>query len=396
VHENGFWRLRVKPVDAIIIGGGPAGLACAFGMRRLGLSAVILEKAETVASAWRRHYDCLHLHTERAHSGLPGMPMPQSYPIFPSRAQVVEYFESYADRFDLRPAYRANVSRIRRHGAGWLVEADGNSMVSPNVVVATGWADFPYVPTWPGSDEFRGSLVHSSAYRNAAPYRGKRALVVGYGNSGAEIALDLFRSGVDTALSVRGPVQIMPLKLFGVPSATWGIAQRRIPARLADRLNRPLLLLATGRIEKVGLRRAAKGPRRLVEEDGRSPVIDVGTLARIRDGSIKVRGGIDRLASAGVVFSDGRAENFDAIILATGFRPDLRKIAPDLPGVFDATGRPLASGRATSELGLYFCGIIASPAGQLREIGIEALRIAKLAKQRLEAVGATNAASRFD
>jgi len=106
-------------------------------------------------------------------------------------------------------------------------------------------------------------------------------------------------------------------------------------------------------------------------------------LARIRDGTIKVRGGIDRFTSDGVVFSNASAETFDGVILATGFRPDLHKLLPEANDVLDDHGMPLASGLATLEPGLFFCGLIASPTGQLREIGIEARRIARLAKAYL-------------
>jgi cation diffusion facilitator CzcD-associated flavoprotein CzcO len=150
---------------------------------------------------------------------------------------------------------------------------------------------------------------------------------------------------------------------------------------VVDIVNAPILRLAVGRIEDLGLRRAAKGPRQMVEEDGRVPLIDIGTLARIRDGSIHVRRGIDRLTAEGVVFDDARSEPFDAIILATGFRPDLRRLLPDVNGVFDSHGMPLVTGRATEAPGLYFCGQITSPTGQLREIGIEAQQIADSAKR---------------
>jgi pyruvate/2-oxoglutarate dehydrogenase complex dihydrolipoamide dehydrogenase (E3) component len=118
----------------------------------------------------------------------------------------------------------------------------------------------------------------------------------------------------------------------------------------------------------------------MVQEDGRIPLIDIGTLAKIRDGSIKIRGAIDRFLVDGVVFTDGASEKFDATILATGFRPDLRKLLPDVDGVFDRHGMPRVTGRPTEAPGLYFCGQITSPTGQLREIGIEALRIADNAK----------------
>lgn len=263
------------------------------------------------------------------------------------------------------------------------VEGGAKSCAAPVVVVATGWADFPYSPTWPDLETFRGAVAHSSAYRNPAPHAGKRVVVVGFGNSGGEIALDLAESKIDVTLAVRGPVRILPRELLGLPILTWVIAQRHLPARIADALNTPAIRLAVGSIESLGMKRAAKGPRQMVEEDGRIPLLDVGTVAKIRAGAIKVRGDIDRVTPDGVVFSETGPEAFDAIILATGFRPDLRALLPDATSVLDPAGKPLVSGKPTSAPGLFFCGAIASPTGQLREIGIEAQRIAKLAEAHL-------------
>jgi cation diffusion facilitator CzcD-associated flavoprotein CzcO len=235
-------------------------------------------------------------------------------------------------------------------------------------------------------DEYRGAVIHSSEYRNPQPYAGKRVLVVGFGNSGGEIALDLANAGTEVTMAVRSPVQILPRDLLGFPILSWAILYQRLPARFVDAINAPVLRLAVGSIEKLGLQRAAKGPLQMVEEDGRVPLIDIGTVARIRDGSIKVRGGIDRFTSDGVVFAGGREEKFDAIILATGFRPDLRRLIPGVDDVFDAHGMPRATGRAADAPGLYFCGHITSRTGQLREIGIEAQRIADDAKRYLAGV----------
>ena len=376
----------MRKLDAIIVGAGPAGLACAATMRAAGLDVTVFEKADKVGSVWRRHYDRLHLHTDRGHSGLPGMAMPRTYPPYPSRMQMIEYLESYAARFDIRPAFNTAVASMRRNDAKWRADTTQGVIAAPVVVIATGIADAPYRPSWPGLELYQGAVVHSSDYRNPAPYRGKRVLVVGFGNSGGEIALDLANAGVDVALAVRSAVQILPRDLLGLPILTWAVLYERLPARLVDAINAPILRLAVGSIEKLGLRRAAKGPRRMIEEDGRVPLIDIGTLASIRDGSIRICDGIDHLTREGVVFADAASGNFDAIILATGFRPDLRRLIPDEAGVFDRHGMPRVTGRPSGAPGLYFCGQIASPTGQLREIGIEALRIAGSAKQYIAAL----------
>jgi cation diffusion facilitator CzcD-associated flavoprotein CzcO len=373
----------VSNPDAIIVGAGPAGLACAGTMRAAGLDVTVFEKAGDVGAAWRRHYDRLHLHTDRNHSGLPGMAMSRDYPAYPSREQMIAYLESYAARFEIKPVFDTAVSRLCRDGAQWRADTAQGSIAAPIVVVATGIADAPYRPSWPGSESFAGAVIHSSEYRNPAPYEGKRVLVIGFGNSGGEIALDLANADIDVALAVRGPVQILPRDLLGFPILSWAILYRRLPARLVDVINAPVLRLAVGDIEKLGLRRATKGPRQMVEEDGRVPLIDIGTIAKIKDGSIKIRGGIDRFTTDSVIFTGERTEKFDAVILATGFRPDLRKLLPDVNDVFDQHGMPLVTGQRTSAPGLYFCGQITVPTGQLREIGIEAQRIAQSAREYL-------------
>ena len=362
--------------DALVIGAGPAGLAAAACVGERGLDAVILEKADSVGAVWRRHYDRLHLHSDRRNSALPGLPMPKAFGRYPSRLDVIDYLERYAARFALQPTFGTDVRSIRRAGGLWRAEAGDKTFSAPAVVVATGWAAFPYRPGWPGVETFGGEILHSSAYRNPDRFHGLRVLVVGFGNSGGEIALDLAEADIEVAISVRGPVSILPRELLGIPILSWAIAQQRLPARVADALNAPVMRLAIGSIEKLGLKRAEKGPRRMVEEDGRIPLLDVGALAMIRAGRIGVRPDISAVSPETVAFADGRAEPFDAIILATGFRPDLRALLPDVSGVLSPAGKPLVSGGATAAPGLFFCGAIPSATGQLREIGIEARNIA--------------------
>jgi cation diffusion facilitator CzcD-associated flavoprotein CzcO len=278
--------------DAIVIGAGPAGLATAAALQAWGLNATILEKSDAVGAVWRGHYDRLHLHTDRTRSGLPGLPIPKAYGRYPSRAHVVEYLEAYAAEFALKPVFNAPVHAVRREGRTWRAETSENSRSAPIVIVATGWADYPYAPTWPGMDQFGGPILHSSAYRNPAPFAGKRVLVVGYGNSGSEIALDLAEAGTDVSLSARSPVNIVPRELFGVPILFFPAAEQWLPPRVADALNAPLIRFAIGSIEKLGLKRSPKGPLQSIAEDRRVPLVEIGTLDAIRAGRIKLRGDV--------------------------------------------------------------------------------------------------------
>ncbi len=361
---------------AIVIGAGPAGLASAACLKQVGIEPLLLEKTAGVGAVWRQHYDCLHLHTDRGHSGLPGLPMPRAYPRYPARAQVVDYLERYANHFGLRPHFNATARRAVRENGAWRVETSIETFRAPVLVIATGFAAWPFRPVWPGEDRFGGDIRHSCDYRNPVPYAGKRVLVAGFGNSGGEIALDLAEAGISVALAVRSGVNIVPRDLLGIPILTVGILTSWIPPRLADFLNAPVMRLCVGSLERLGLKRAARGPLAAIRETGRVPLLDIGTVAKIRDGAIAVRPGVRTLDAGTVEFDDGRREPYDAIILATGFRPDLRPLLPDADGALDAVGMPRVSGAPTTVPGLYFCGFYISPAGQLREIGLEARRIA--------------------
>jgi cation diffusion facilitator CzcD-associated flavoprotein CzcO len=150
------------------------------------------------------------------------MVMPASYPAYPARAQMVDYLDRYAARFGIKPVFNTEVSRIARDGPQWRADLAERSMAAPVVVIATGIADAPHRPTWPGIERYSGAVLHSSEYRNPGAYAGKRVLVVGLGNSGGEIALDLASAGVDVTLSVRGPVQVIPRDLLGISDPVMG------------------------------------------------------------------------------------------------------------------------------------------------------------------------------
>jgi cation diffusion facilitator CzcD-associated flavoprotein CzcO len=228
----------MSAVDAVVIGAGPAGLATAQQLRAAGLKPIIFDRADTVGVVWRRHYDRLHLHTPRSLSGLPGAPMPAAYGRYPSRAQFVEYLESYAQKFDLKPEFGVDVRTVRRAGDAWRVEAGKRSGDATIAVIATGWADFPNFPQWPGMETFAVPMLRSSVYRDAAPFSGQRVLVVGFGNSGAEIALDLCESGAAATLAVRSPIRVLPRDLFGLPILGFSVAQRFLPPASPTRSTR--------------------------------------------------------------------------------------------------------------------------------------------------------------
>ncbi len=380
--------------DVVVIGAGPAGLAVGACLRRAGIDFVLLEREPAVGASWRRHYDRLHLHTDRAHSSLPYLPFPRDAPRYPSRDEVVAYLEAYERAFELAPRCGEEALRARPVDGGWSVETPRARYGSRAVVVATGLCASPVRPSWPGLEAYRGPVLHSAAYRNGQEFCGARVLVVGAGNSGGEIAIDLVEHGAKPTLSMRGPVNFLPRELLGLPILTWAVALARLPPAAADALARPLLRLALGDPTRHGVPRPRSGPMQQIRERGRIPIIDVGTLSLIRDGRIAVRPGVARFTPEGAAFEGAPEaaveEPFDAVVLATGYAHGLAGFLEGAERVLGPDGRPTATGVETGLPGLFLCGFQVVATGMLREIAMEARRIAEaLARGRRGAVTAS-------
>jgi indole-3-pyruvate monooxygenase len=361
--------------QTIVVGAGPSGLAVGACLQQAGVSCLILEQADKVGVAWHGHYERLHLHTDKKRSALPFAPFPQEYPRYPSRLQLISYLEAYDRQFHLEPRFDQRVVSARRVDDLWEVQTQDTRYQASNLVIATGYTREPIVPVWPGQDAFQGNVLHSSEYRDGEPFRGQKVLVVGFGNSGGEIAIDLWEHGARPSLAVRGPVNVIPRDLFGIPILAIGILQSKLPPRLADALNAPLLRAVQGDLTRYGLRKAPQGPVTQIRRTGRIPLIDVGTIKLIKNGQVQVYPGIERFTEKGVRFTDGKQEDFDAVILATGYRPRVNAFLEDGLNAYDDQGTPLLSGPESPVPGLYFCGFHISPTGMLREIAIEARRI---------------------
>jgi len=359
----------------IIIGAGAAGLAVGACLKQAGIPNLILEQSDQVGATWRKHYDRLHLHTDKKNSELPFAPYPRDYPRYPSRDQVVKYLEDYAKRFDLNIRFNQEVKSARREDSQWLVQTQDTLHTSPNLVVATGYTRQPLRPAWPGLESFPGIVMHSSEYKNGSPFKGQSVLVVGFGNSGGEIAIDLYEHGAKPGIVVRNAVNVIPRELAGIPILSIGIVQNKMPARLADAMNAPILRMVVGDITKYGLRKLPYGPVTQIRQDKRIPLIDVGTMSLIRAGKIKVYPDVDQVAGNRIRFAGGKEAEFEALILATGYRPRVSDFIKGAESAFDAQGAPTSTGRESSVAGLYFCGYYVSPTGMLREIASEAQQI---------------------
>jgi cation diffusion facilitator CzcD-associated flavoprotein CzcO len=365
--------------DILVVGAGPAGLAVAAQLIEKGHRPVVLERGGAVGSSWRSHYERLHLHTVKSLSALPGMAFADALPRYVPRQGVVDYLDAYAERAGIAPRFGVEAIAIERKGSAWQTTTrSGEAFRSRVVVVATGANREPNVARLEGEGEFAGRILHSRDYRSATPFARQRVLVVGMGNTGAEIALDLAEHGVAATLSVRSPVNVVLRDVLGRPTQKTSLLLARLPARLGDALARFFADVTVGDLTRYGLRRSPISPLRELRELGRTPVIDVGTLARIRAGEIAVRPGVRRVHANGVEFVDGRSDAFDAIVLATGYRAGVEALFPAVAVPVDASGLPGAVVGEGPLEGIYFVGFdTRQPGGLLRTIAAQAVAVAE-------------------
>ena len=360
----------------MIVGAGASGLSAAGALRCRGIDAEVLEQDAAIGGTWARRYDRLHLHTIRRFSGLAHYPIPRRYSTYLSRDQFVEYLQEYASAMRLRVVTDTTVTRIHPSDAGgnWVIDTATGSRQARIVVIATGQYRQPIIPEWEGRESYRGRLLHSAAYTNAVPFAGHRVLVVGAGNSGAEIATDLAEHGAaSVAMSVRTPPPVVPRDPFGMPVQRTSILLSTLPAAIANRFGRVTARLTLGDLTRYGFPRAEFTPY----TTKRIPIIDVGFVRALGSGLVTIRPAVERLTSDGAVFADGSSEPFDAIVAATGFMTGLERLI-NVTGVLDAHGEPIAkSGEPGSAPGLYFMGFVHTLRGHLFEANLTSRRLAR-------------------
>jgi len=370
----------MPPTDAqvVVVGAGAAGLSTAGALRRRGIEAVVLERDSRVGGTWTRRYERLRLHTVRRFSGLAHYPIPRRHPRYLPKDAFAQYLRDYAAHLELDVRLEEPVRRIRPADGGpaWEIETDRAQWRAPVVVVATGHYAEPVLPRWPGRERFGGELLHSADYASGSRFAGAKALVVGIGNSGAEIATDLVERGAsEVAIAVRTPPPVIPRDLFGVlPVQLVGLALTPVPApRLFDRAGALVRRVGVGDLRTYGLGPAGWGPFTA----RRPAVIDVGFLHELKAGRIRVMPAVADLTPTGVAFGDGSEEEFDVVVAATGFRTGLERLL-DVPGAVTESGEPrVRSGRPTGFPGLYLTGFEETVRGHLFEARRESKRLAR-------------------
>jgi cation diffusion facilitator CzcD-associated flavoprotein CzcO len=368
----------------VVVGAGPAGIASALALKDAGLSPVVLDQADRVASSWRSRYDSLRLNTWRRFSHLPGRPYPNGTPTFPSRDQVIEHLERHAgeERMELRLGTR--VERIERGDGGWVVHTSRGELRAPQIIVATGLDQTPVLPDWRGRETFQGELLHSSEYRNPGPFGGRAVLVVGPGSSGMEIAHELAEGGAGKVwLAVRTPPNILlrqgPGSVPGDLIATW---LWHLPTAVGDRIARFAARMDLGDLTEYGLPQPETAVFTNARSEGKVPaIVDAEVIEAIKEGRIEVVAAVAALDSTRVELADGARVDPDAVICATGFRPALEPLVGHL-GVLGERGMPKVIAPRPAAPGLRFAGYLVRP-GALGHMGKQARRSAKAIAREL-------------
>ncbi len=367
-----------QETNTLIVGASIAGLACAACLRTAGIDYIIIEKYPEVVTPWRNHYERLHLHTNKKLSHLPYRKFKSNIPVYPSRLHVVEYMDGYQKEFDIHPIFNTEAKTIYKEGEYWITETDNRKFKSKKIIMATGAYGLPKNIEFRGMESFPGKILHSSRFKNGQEFKDQKVLVVGFGNSACEIAINLFEQGAFPSLSVRSAVNVLPRDIFGIPVLQLGLLMSALPPRIADKLNAPLIRLLTGDITKLGLRKLPYGPLEQMQKDQSVPLLDIGTLKLIREKHCVVYDDIDRIENKTVFFKEGKKDEFDAIVAAIGYHKgyeqDLLQVDKNR---FEDLNVSVDKQKYFGKDGLYFCGFYISPTGQIREIGMDAQKIAK-------------------
>jgi putative flavoprotein involved in K+ transport len=313
----------------VVVGGGQSGLAAARAARDAGLNPVVLEAGDRPAGSWPRYYDSLRLFSPARYSAMPGFPMNGNPDRYPTRDEIADYLDRYAQHLGVDIRTRTSVTAVEADGPGFVVHtADGDAIPAAGLVAASGSFGNPAVPHLPGQDSFTGELLHVAGYRNPAPYADKRVMIVGGGNSGVQVADEL--AGVaDLTLATLAPISFLPQVIRGHDLHYWLRVTRfdHLPTAWLRHIVRKPLVLDTGRYR-----------------DG------------IESGRIDRRAMFTAFDGDSIVWPDGKRERVDAVILATGYRPNLGYLAP--LGALDDNDLPLhAGGISTTHSGLVYLGL---------------------------------------
>ncbi|WP_199615074.1 flavin-containing monooxygenase [Paenibacillus alkalitolerans] len=316
-------------LDAIVIGGGQAGVASGYHLKKKGLQFLILEASDQSTGSWSSYYDSLKLFSPARFSSMPGLKFPGQPNGYPTRDEVIRYLQDYRAKFQLPVMRNQRVESVEMDERGFTTRTTaGDTFRSRTVINATGWFHNPYTPAITGHEMFQGRTLHSSEYRNPEPFRNQRVVVVGRGNSAVQIGVELAEVS-KTSLAVLKPVQFVNQKLWGKDLHFW--------VRLIGFDTFPFWRF--GKTAPIS-----------------SAVNDTGRYKeRVAAGKPDQQPMFTSFYQDGVIWPNATKEPVDTVIFATGYRPHLPYL--QAIGALDSQGRPLHSAGISIVPGLYYVGL---------------------------------------
>jgi cation diffusion facilitator CzcD-associated flavoprotein CzcO len=374
--------------DAVVIGAGPAGLAVARELdHQHGIKALVLDRAAAPAISWRTRYDNFRLNTTGFLSHIPGQRIPLNAGRWPTKEDMVRYFDHYVQRQNIALRLGCEVHRVDRAGGVWQLDTSLGEIRTPAIVLATGNYSAPTIPPWPGLSRFNGEIVHSGDFTNAWPYRGRDVLVVGAGNSAADIAVQLANDGAQRIwLAVRTPPHLVRRAIGPFPSDIFLELFSRVPARMIDPLIARMNRLMWGDLSAYGFQRPPLGLKATVEKRGRIPTLADELIDAVRVGRVAVVGAVKAVESDCVMLADGTSVAPQVIVAATGFGTDLDDLVGHL-GVLDGDGNPPGGFASHVGDGMFAIGYGIPPNGPLRAIRVNSTRLAREVAAYLNRIG---------
>lgn len=366
----------LKQTNTLIIGASVSGLACAASLQKQNIEFTIIEKQNQVAWPWRNHYERLHLHTSKRFSNLPFKKFRKEIPRYPTRQQVVDYLEDYQKEFSIDPIFNTEAISIKKENNFWITKTNNDGFQSKYVIMATGAYGQPASINFKGQETFPGRIIHSCKYKTGKEFKRQNVLVIGFGNSACEIAVDLVEQGAKPSMSVRSAVNVIPREIFGIPVLELSLLMKNLSPKIADFISAPLVNWSIGDLKKIGLKKLPYGPLEEIRREGKIPLLDIGTIDQIRKGKIKIYDGIELIEGETIHFKNGQKGNFDAIIAGIGYERNYNQIVHVEKDRFVDLKVCTNQQKYFGKDGLYFCGYWVSPTGQFREISLDAKKIA--------------------
>ncbi|XP_057442658.1 probable indole-3-pyruvate monooxygenase YUCCA10 [Lotus japonicus] len=320
----------MKDVSVIIVGAGPSGLSVAACLTKHSVPYTILEREDCPASLWKKHsFDRLHLHLKKQFCELPHKPFPPSFPPYVPKNQFLQYLDDYVSHFRITPLYFRIVVeaeygdddekwrvKARNGDSGEVEEHEGRFLV-----VATGETSDPFVTDVEGLRSFPGRVLHSTKFKSGKEFKDEQVLVVGSGNSGMEIALDLHNHGAQTSIVIRSPVHVLSKEM--VNSGLF--LMKYLSLSTVDSLMVIASKMVYGDITNYGVARPNEGPFYMKVKYGKYPVIDTGTIHKIKSGDLKVFPSEICVSGKNVLLKNGELHPFDSSVFCTGFKRSTHK-----------------------------------------------------------------------